>query len=149
MKTVATANKRSNPDVKGAIILFETGAKEPREGTVSHLQATYYSCGCHLARTLEEWIKFQRGLSVVLKGQNVTQGPASYVVRKTLLKGDALTVFEQSEITCGSQTVPHFNKCLDDVAEHVFLEKAGQIQKCYMQKNLWFTKDLTVKEWVA
>ena len=85
----------------------------------------------------------------MLKGQNVTQGPASYPVTKTLLKGDALTVFEQAEIAGGNQTVPHFNKCLDDVAEHVFPEKAGQIQKRYMQRNLRFTKDLTVKEWVA
>eukprot|EP00957_Ditylum_brightwellii_P051839 3931514-Ditylum_brightwellii.AAC.1 len=26
--------------------------------------------------TPEEWIKFRRGLAAVLKGQNVTQGPA-------------------------------------------------------------------------
>eukprot|EP00957_Ditylum_brightwellii_P155013 11798700-Ditylum_brightwellii.AAC.1 len=71
------------------------------------------------------------------------------MVAKTLCKGDALTVFEQAEIACGNQTVPHFNKCLDDVAEHVFPEKAGQIQKRYMWRNLRFTKDLTVKEWVA
>eukprot|EP00957_Ditylum_brightwellii_P168539 12828752-Ditylum_brightwellii.AAC.1 len=64
------------------------------------------------------------------------QGPASYAVAKTLLKGDALTVFEQAEIACGNQTVPHFNECLDGVAEHVFPEKAGQIQKRYMQRNL-------------
>eukprot|EP00957_Ditylum_brightwellii_P000766 60576-Ditylum_brightwellii.AAC.1 len=68
------------------------------------------------------------------------------MVAKTLLKGDALTVFEQVEIAQGNQTVPHFNKCLDDIAKHVFSEKAGQIQKCYMQRNLRFTKDLTVKE---
>ena len=77
------------------------------------------------------------------------QGPASYTMTKTLLKGDALTVFEQAEIARGNQTVPHYNKCLDYVAEHVFPEKAGQIQKRYMRRNLQFTKNLTVKEWVA
>eukprot|EP00957_Ditylum_brightwellii_P143462 10929688-Ditylum_brightwellii.AAC.1 len=75
------------------------------------------------------------------------QGPASYAVAKTLLKGDALTVFEQAEIARENQTVPHYNECLDDVAEHVFPEKAGQIQKRYMRRNLRFTKNLTVKEW--
>eukprot|EP00957_Ditylum_brightwellii_P042967 3254382-Ditylum_brightwellii.AAC.1 len=44
----------------------------------------------------KEWIKFRHGLQAVLKGQNVTQGPASYTVAKTLLKGDALTVFKQA-----------------------------------------------------
>eukprot|EP00957_Ditylum_brightwellii_P070204 5333258-Ditylum_brightwellii.AAC.1 len=52
----------------------------------------------------EEWIKFRRGLKAVLKGQNVTKGPASYAVAKTLLKCDALTVFEQAEIAHGNQT---------------------------------------------
>eukprot|EP00957_Ditylum_brightwellii_P098132 7476744-Ditylum_brightwellii.AAC.1 len=66
-----------------------------------------------------------------------------------LLKGDALMVFKQAEIARGNQTVPHFNKCLNDVAEHVFPEKVGQIQKRYMRRNICFGKDLTVKEWVA
>eukprot|EP00957_Ditylum_brightwellii_P191471 14577576-Ditylum_brightwellii.AAC.1 len=66
-----------------------------------------------------------------------------------LLKVDALTMFEQAEIAHRNQTVPHFNECLDDVAEHVIPEKSGQIQKRYMQRNLQFTKDLTIKKWVA
>eukprot|EP00957_Ditylum_brightwellii_P044454 3372902-Ditylum_brightwellii.AAC.1 len=64
---------------------------------------------------MEEWIKFQRGLQAVLNRQNVTQGPASYKVAKTLFKGDVLTVFGQAEIDHGNQTVPHFKLCLDDV----------------------------------
>eukprot|EP00957_Ditylum_brightwellii_P095453 7270508-Ditylum_brightwellii.AAC.1 len=68
--------------------------------------------------TPEEWIKFLRGFDAVLKDQNVTQGPASYAVAKTLLKGNALTVFKQAEIARGNQTVPYFDQCLDDVAEH-------------------------------
>eukprot|EP00957_Ditylum_brightwellii_P086419 6575316-Ditylum_brightwellii.AAC.1 len=68
--------------------------------------------------TPEEWVKFQHGLQAVIKGQNITQGLASYTVAKTPLKGDALTVFEQAEIDRSNQTVPHFELCLDDVAEH-------------------------------
>eukprot|EP00957_Ditylum_brightwellii_P138614 10565426-Ditylum_brightwellii.AAC.1 len=47
----------------------------------------------------EEWIKFRHGLQAVLKGQNITHGPPSYEVAKTLLKGDALTFFKQAENT--------------------------------------------------
>eukprot|EP00957_Ditylum_brightwellii_P161489 12296151-Ditylum_brightwellii.AAC.1 len=100
-------------------------------------------------KTPEEWIKFQRRLQVVFKGKNVTQGPPSYAVAKTLLKGNALMVFEQVEIDHGTQSVPHFKLCLDDVAEHVFPEKARQTQKHYMWKNLWLVGRMTVKEWVA
>eukprot|EP00957_Ditylum_brightwellii_P075369 5727189-Ditylum_brightwellii.AAC.1 len=161
MKTVPMASKRSNLDVRQAIILFlrpeprnlERGQfhayklrNTPADATspVYELSVPFFDEG-----TPKEWIKFWHGLAAVLKGQNVTLGPASYKVAKMLLKGDALTVFKQAEIVRGNQIVPHFNKCLDDIAEHVFPEKAGQIQKQYMWRNLQFTKELTVKEWVA
>eukprot|EP00957_Ditylum_brightwellii_P017834 1343170-Ditylum_brightwellii.AAC.1 len=141
MRTVLTSTKVSNLDVKQAIILFPRAAPRQLE------QGQFHSYNLHMTPadvtspiyelsvpffdegTPEEWIKFWRGLSAVLKGQNATQGPASYAVTKTLLKGDALMVFKQAKIARGNQTVPHFDQCLDDVAEHVFPEKAGQIQK--------------------
>eukprot|EP00957_Ditylum_brightwellii_P004512 342963-Ditylum_brightwellii.AAC.1 len=33
--------------------------------------------------------------------------------------------------------------------QHVFPEKAGQIQKHYMQRNLRLVRGMTMKEWVA
>eukprot|EP00957_Ditylum_brightwellii_P129428 9873470-Ditylum_brightwellii.AAC.1 len=77
------------------------------------------------------------------------QDPPTYAVAKTLLKGNTLTVFKQVEITHGNQTVPHFELCLDDMAKHVFPEKAGQTQKCYMQRNICYSRGTTAKEWVA
>eukprot|EP00957_Ditylum_brightwellii_P024082 1816282-Ditylum_brightwellii.AAC.1 len=77
------------------------------------------------------------------------QGPPSYAVAKTLLKGHTLTVFEQAEITHGNQTVPHFKLCLDGVAKHLFREKSGQIQKHYKQRNICYSRGTTMKEWVA
>eukprot|EP00957_Ditylum_brightwellii_P098357 7494367-Ditylum_brightwellii.AAC.1 len=58
-------------------------------------------------------------------------------------------VFKQAEIARGNQTVPHFDLCCDGVAKHVFPEKVGQIQKHYMQRNICYGKDFTMKEWVA
>eukprot|EP00957_Ditylum_brightwellii_P162719 12391499-Ditylum_brightwellii.AAC.1 len=43
----------------------------------------------------------------------------------------------------------HFELWLDNVAEHVFPEKAGQTQKHYMWRNLWLAGGMTIKEWVA
>eukprot|EP00957_Ditylum_brightwellii_P108935 8310219-Ditylum_brightwellii.AAC.1 len=73
--------------------------------------------------TCKERIKFWHRLHTVLKDQNVTQGPPSYAVAKTLLKVDALTVFKQAEIIHRNQTAVNFGLCLDDVAKHVFAEK--------------------------
>eukprot|EP00957_Ditylum_brightwellii_P091646 6978608-Ditylum_brightwellii.AAC.1 len=77
------------------------------------------------------------------------QGPPSYAVAKTLLKGNNLTVFEQAENTHGNQTLQNFDLCLDDVAKHVFPEKAGQTQKRYMRRNIHYGGGITAKEWVA
>eukprot|EP00957_Ditylum_brightwellii_P027395 2070696-Ditylum_brightwellii.AAC.1 len=161
MRTVPTKPRRSNQDVKQAVILLPRPAPKQLKHSQFHayklrttpadvtsplykLSVPFFDCG-----TPEEWIKFRHSLAAVLKGQNVTQGPPSYAVAKTLLKGDALTVFKQAEIAHGNQTVPHLELCLDDVAKHVFPEKDGQIQKQYMRRKIHWSKDYTMKERVA
>eukprot|EP00957_Ditylum_brightwellii_P023478 1771898-Ditylum_brightwellii.AAC.1 len=139
---------QSNPDIKRAIIAFQQPQARqldcrqyhmyklrtaPADATslIYKLSVLFFDNG-----TPKEWIKFWGRLQVVLKGQNVMQGPPSYTVAKTLLKGNMLAVFEQAEIDHSMQSVPHFELCLDDVAEHVFPKKAGQTQKHYMWRNL-------------
>eukprot|EP00957_Ditylum_brightwellii_P207694 15354127-Ditylum_brightwellii.AAC.1 len=130
MNTVPTTSKQSNPDVKRAVIPFprpstrqlkcgQFHAYKLRTTPADAASSIYELSVPFFEREIpEEWVKFQCGLSAVLKGQNVTQGPPSYAVAKTLLKGDALAVFEQAEIAHGNQTVPHFDLYLDDMAEH-------------------------------
>eukprot|EP00957_Ditylum_brightwellii_P074883 5691701-Ditylum_brightwellii.AAC.1 len=141
MRTAPTTKWNSNPNVKRVVIAF----MRPTPRNLERGQFYTYKLHTTPADTdsptyklsvpffdeglPKEWIKFRHGLQAVLKGQNVTQGPASYTVAKTLLKGNALTVFDQAEISHRNQTVPHFELCLDDVAAHMFLEKAGQTQK--------------------
>eukprot|EP00957_Ditylum_brightwellii_P091575 6972755-Ditylum_brightwellii.AAC.1 len=103
MRTVPTKPRQGNKDVKRSIILFQRPAPKPLERGQFHtyklrttpadatsplykLSVPFFDCG-----TPEEWIQFRRGLTAVLKGQNIMQGPPSYAVAKTLLKGDALT----------------------------------------------------------
>eukprot|EP00957_Ditylum_brightwellii_P087632 6671729-Ditylum_brightwellii.AAC.1 len=160
MKTVPPTTQ-SNPDVKLAVIAFQQPQARQLERGQHHtykLRTTPADATLPIYkllvpffnnRTPEEWIRFQCGLQVVLKAQNVTQGPPSYAVSKTLLKGNALTVFEQAEINHSTQSVPHFELCLDDMAEHVFPKKAGQTQKRYMQRNLQLVGRMTMKEWVS
>ena len=97
----------------------------------------------------EQWINLQKNLKAVLKGQNVTSGPAKYAVAKTLLKGDALTVFKASETSYSTVTLVNFERCLDDVTAHVFPEKVVHTQKRYMHHSLLLSKGKAVKEWVA
>eukprot|EP00957_Ditylum_brightwellii_P178077 13564246-Ditylum_brightwellii.AAC.1 len=102
MKT-APPSKQSNPDVKQAVIAFQQPQARQLKCRQYHtyklhttpayatspiykLSMPFFDNG-----TPEKWIKFQHRLQAVLKGQNITQGPPSYAVAKTLLKGNALT----------------------------------------------------------
>ena len=150
MKRAPTFKQQSNPDVKQAVIVFQSPSLRQLERGQFHaykLRTTPTDATSPIYKlsipffnegTPEERIKFWHGLQAVLKGQNVIQGPPSYAVAKALLKGNALTVFEQVEIAHRNQTDPHFELCLDDVAKHVFLKKAGQTQKRYMQRNIHY-----------
>eukprot|EP00957_Ditylum_brightwellii_P162392 12366054-Ditylum_brightwellii.AAC.1 len=161
MRTAPTSKQQSNPNVKQAVIAFTRPTPRQLRSGQFHTYKLHTTPADATSPTYElfipffdegtpkERIKFQCRLQAVLKGQNVTQGPPSYAVAKTLLKGDALTVFEQAEITHRNQTVPHFKLCLDDVAKHVFPEKSGQIQKRYMRRNICYSRGTTVKEWAG
>eukprot|EP00957_Ditylum_brightwellii_P029858 2258941-Ditylum_brightwellii.AAC.1 len=86
MRTVPTSTKQSNPDTKQAVIPFP----RPAPKQLKHGQFHAYKLHTTQQTTAEEWINFRCGLAAVLKGQKVTQDPASYMVAKTLLKGDVL-----------------------------------------------------------
>ena len=97
----------------------------------------------------EQWIRFLKKVEAVLRGQNVTSEPAKYAVTKTLLKGDALTVFEAAETSYGKVTIFYLEKCSDNVTMHVLPEKAVHTQKCYIRRNLHLKKGQAVDEWVS
>eukprot|EP00957_Ditylum_brightwellii_P047707 3624428-Ditylum_brightwellii.AAC.1 len=130
MRMAPTTKRHSNPNVKRAVIAFTRPTPRNLEHGQFHMNKLRTTPADADSPTYElsipffdeglpkEWIKFRRGLQAELKGKNVTQGPASYAVVKTLLKGDALMVFKQAEITHRNQTVMNFELCLDDVAKH-------------------------------
>eukprot|EP00957_Ditylum_brightwellii_P181537 13828024-Ditylum_brightwellii.AAC.1 len=74
--------------------------------------------------------------------------PPSYAVAKTLLKGNAITGFEQAEIDHGTQSVPHF-KFFWTTGRACVPQESQETQKHYMQRNLQLVGQMTVKEWVA
>eukprot|EP00957_Ditylum_brightwellii_P147734 11250438-Ditylum_brightwellii.AAC.1 len=88
MRTALTTKRHSNPDVKRAVIAFT----RPTPRNLQRSQFHMYKLRTTPADTdspiyelsipffdeglPKEWIKFQQGLQAVLKGQNMTQGPA-------------------------------------------------------------------------
>ena len=99
--------------------------------------------------TPEVWLKFVKNLKSVFVGQNITSGPTQYALARCLLKGNTLTVFEADATSHGYATIPHFNKCLDNLTAHVFPKQALQVQKRDMRRYVKKPINMCAKTFVA
>eukprot|EP00957_Ditylum_brightwellii_P136626 10419308-Ditylum_brightwellii.AAC.1 len=73
------------------IYKLQTNPKD-KKLTVYWLMVKYYEVG-----TPEEWLQFVDAIAQVIKGQGIHDGEASYSLVKSLMRGDALQVFENEE----------------------------------------------------
>eukprot|EP00957_Ditylum_brightwellii_P134518 10255219-Ditylum_brightwellii.AAC.1 len=71
-------------------------------------------------------------IAQVIKGQDIQDGNAAYLLAKSLLKGDTLQVFQNKEESQEVKDGAAFTKCLAAVTEHVFPKKAYKTQKKYI-----------------
>eukprot|EP00957_Ditylum_brightwellii_P148093 11275308-Ditylum_brightwellii.AAC.1 len=71
-------------------------------------------------------------ITQVIKGQDIQDEDSAYLLVKSLLKGDALQVFQNKEKIQEVKDGTAFTKCLAAVTEHVFPKKAYKIQKKYI-----------------
>eukprot|EP00957_Ditylum_brightwellii_P123358 9406043-Ditylum_brightwellii.AAC.1 len=69
----------------------------------------------------------------VIKGQGMQDGDVAYMLVKSLLKGDALQVFQNDEDSQEVKDSLMFTKCLATVTDHIFPKKAYKTQKQYTQ----------------
>eukprot|EP00957_Ditylum_brightwellii_P076655 5826942-Ditylum_brightwellii.AAC.1 len=68
----------------------------------------------------------------VIKGQDIQDLEAAYTMVKSLLRGDALQVFQNKEANQEIRDGPAFTKCLVAVTEHMFPKKVYKIHKKYI-----------------
>eukprot|EP00957_Ditylum_brightwellii_P085995 6542447-Ditylum_brightwellii.AAC.1 len=89
---------------------------------VYSLMVKYYKVG-----TPEQWLQFVNAIAQVIKGQDIHDGKVAYSLVKSLLKGDALQVFQHKEESQDVKDGLAFTKCLAVVTKHVFPKKAYKI----------------------
>ena len=99
--------------------------------------------------TPEEWLLFQRDLNRVLVGQNITTGPAKFTMIRRLITGDTLAVFNKVAQEHGNETNAAFLRCLQDVTNHIFPQRALPFQKRYMRRYLRKPKYMKTRDFVA
>eukprot|EP00957_Ditylum_brightwellii_P038011 2874841-Ditylum_brightwellii.AAC.1 len=71
-------------------------------------------------------------ITQVIKGQDIQDRDAVYLLVKSLLKGDTLQVFKNEEANQEIKDSPVFTKCLAAVTKQVFPKKAFKTQKKYI-----------------
>eukprot|EP00957_Ditylum_brightwellii_P103570 7891424-Ditylum_brightwellii.AAC.1 len=91
---------------------------------VYSLMLKYYEVG-----TPEEWLQFINAISQVIKWQDIQDSEAFYSLVKSLLREDALQVFQNKEANQEERDSLAFTKCLGAVTEHAFPKKAYKTQK--------------------
>jgi hypothetical protein len=99
--------------------------------------------------TPEEWLMFQKALSKVLIGQNITTGPPTYGMARRLMEGAALGKFEESALVRGAETLQHYEDVMRDITLYVFPTRALQIQKRYMRRHMRKSPYTRMKEYMA
>eukprot|EP00957_Ditylum_brightwellii_P036370 2753976-Ditylum_brightwellii.AAC.1 len=105
------------------IYKLRTNPKDKKLAVYS-LTFKYYKVG-----TPEEWLQFIDTIAQVIKGQDIQDGEVAYSLVKSLLRGDALQVFQNKEESQETKDSPAFTKCLAAVTEQVFPKKAYEIKK--------------------
>ena len=120
---------------------LRTNLKDEKS-VVYNLVIPYYKVG-----TPEEWLQFVDAITQVIKGQDIQDGDAAYLLVKSLLRGDALQVFENEEASHDAMDGPSFLKCIHAVTEHVFPKKAYKTQKKYI-RNIHKPLAYGAREWI-
>ena len=103
----------------------------------------------YLRGTVEEWFIFCRNFKKVITGLNIQGGPAKYAMARRLLHDNVLAVFEDAVAKFGNETLPNFNKCIRYVTHYVLPHNALQVQKRYMRRDIYKTKEMTVRTMVS
>eukprot|EP00957_Ditylum_brightwellii_P096673 7362634-Ditylum_brightwellii.AAC.1 len=120
---------------------LRTNPKDEKSA-VYNLAVPYYKVG-----TLEEWLQFVGAITQVIKGQDIQDGDAAYLLVKSLLRGDAIQVFNNEEASQDVKDGPNFTKCLYAMTEHVFSKKAYKTQKKYI-RNICKPLRFGSQEWI-
>jgi hypothetical protein len=94
--------------------------------------------------TPEEWLEFIRKLNLVVTGNGLLTTPmAAYNLTRSVLRGNALDVFDNKARQLQTINVENYIKCLNAVTNDIFPRHALQNQKRYM-RNVTMRSDTTV-----
>ena len=95
-----------------------------------------------------EWLEQRKDITQVLIGQNITSGPNQFAMARRLLADKALNNFETSVNTrkaegVFNETSKNLKIVLADISIEIFPERAIQLQRRALRRNLRKPADMT------
>ena len=130
---------------KSEILEFKLRSNPNDEHSTTYsLSIPYFKSG-----TPEELLVLIDSIQKVFVGQHATTGPQRYALVKWVLKGEALTVFEQAAAEAGNETLENLNLVLRSLKTHFFPCKALSTQKRYMRRFLRKPREMNIREFMA
>ena len=99
--------------------------------------------------TPKQYIEFRADVTKVIVGQAITTGPAQYAMVRTLLRGDALRVFNNRATQQGAETVANLKLVLNELGKHVFPVRALVKQKRHMRRFITKPARMPAREFLA
>ncbi len=100
----------------------------------------------------EQWLKFMEQLDILIHGNGLdNDGPVCFNMTCSLLKGEALCVFNDKAVEQKEETMDSHVQCLWAITEHVFPKGNPLLkQKTFMHNHVFLhLNDKTISEFCA
>ena len=85
----------------------------------------------------ESILNFVTILNKIIRGQELSTGSQKFVMKRNLVIGEVLRVFDQKVQERGTETKETCELAMKDLDSHFFLPKALQRQKWYLRRGLY------------
>ena len=99
--------------------------------------------------TPEETLEFLTKLKLIMHGNGLTTGPRQFNLIRSLLKGEALHIFNVRAQQLGAETVPNVTLSLQAVISHMFPNNPLRRQRCHLRYETKWKRTDTVRSFMT
>ena len=96
----------------------------------------------------EALLKFVTLLHKIIQGQDLSTGPPKFDITRNLVVGEAVQVFDAEDLREGTETNANYKLFMKDLIYNLFMPKAIQRQKRYLQRGLYKTHDTKIRDFI-
>ena len=96
----------------------------------------------------EDWIETLKDIEQVCRGTNMTLAEDCRAMVRTILKGEALRIFEDGVFENHCNDMDQFDLCIQHVTTHLFPTRALVRQKRYMRRHMRKNREMSIRSYI-